>query len=67
MTVGLLATYNMIANIDEIQEGVVIKKKYKVIKKIGSGVYGIVIKVLNEQDGKHYAIKILKNSSRSKE
>lgn len=40
----------------------ILKKKYKVIKMIGEGVFGIVLKALDIETNKYVAIKVVRNS-----
>ncbi len=40
----------------------ILKKRYKVIKKIGEGVFGIVLKALDLESNKHVAIKVVRNN-----
>lgn len=41
-------------------KGEVLNKVYKIEETLGRGVYGNVVKVSNINDGKEYAIKILR-------
>jgi serine/threonine protein kinase len=77
MTRGLAETYTKIKkkaqrrqlsliNSSEIakifEPNSILKKKYKVIKKIGEGVFGIVLKALDLESNKYVAIKVVRNN-----
>jgi serine/threonine protein kinase len=40
-----------------------LKKRYRVIKVIGQGVFGVVVKAYDQQQSKHVAIKVVKDNS----
>ena len=40
----------------------ILKKRYKVIKKIGEGVFGIVLKAWDIETSKNVAIKVMRNT-----
>lgn len=42
--------------------GNTLANKYDIIEKLGKGVFGIVVKALDKQDNKIYAIKILRKN-----